>query len=87
MAVPELLDTKHDFCQAQKEENTDSQTNYAVKYATARGHLTLSRSYTTKTHECLTNRQVGQNSTQPLGILDKQGLEGSLDGNLAESRG
>ena len=27
-------------CQAQKAENTDSRTNYAVKYATARGHLT-----------------------------------------------
>ena len=30
---------EHDFCQAQKAENTDPRTNYAVKYATARGHL------------------------------------------------
>ena len=30
---------EHDFCQAQKPENTDPRTNYAVKYATARGHL------------------------------------------------
>ena len=27
------------FCQARKTENTDPRTNYAVKYATARGHL------------------------------------------------
>ena len=32
---------EHDFCQAQKAENTDPRTNYAVKYATARGHLKL----------------------------------------------
>ena len=31
---------EHDFCQAQKVENTDPRTNYAVKYVTARGHLT-----------------------------------------------
>ena len=30
---------KHDFRQAQKTENTDPRTNYAVKYATACGHL------------------------------------------------
>ena len=29
----------HDFCQAQKAENTHARTNHAVKYATARGHL------------------------------------------------
>ena len=29
----------HDFCQAHKAENTPPRTNYAVKYATARGHL------------------------------------------------
>ena len=29
---------EHDSCQAQKAENTDPRTNYAVKYATARGH-------------------------------------------------
>ena len=34
---------EHDFCQAQKAENTDPCTNYAVKYATARGHLNLGR--------------------------------------------
>ena len=33
-----ILDTK--ACQAQKAENTDSRMNSAVKYATARGHLT-----------------------------------------------
>ena len=33
----QTLDTKR--CQAQKAYNTDSRTNYAVKYATARGHL------------------------------------------------
>ena len=33
----QILDTK--TCPAQKAENTDSRTNYAVKYATARGHL------------------------------------------------
>ena len=32
---------EHEFCQAhQKAENTDPRTNYVVKYATARGHLT-----------------------------------------------
>ena len=31
---------EHDCCRAQKAENTDPCTNYAVKYATARGHLT-----------------------------------------------
>ena len=30
--------TRYDFCQAQKAQNTDPSTNYAVKYATARGH-------------------------------------------------
>ena len=30
---------EHDFCQAEKAENTDPRTNYAVKYAAARGHL------------------------------------------------
>ena len=30
---------EHDFCQAQKAENTGPCTNYAVKNATARGHL------------------------------------------------
>ena len=34
------LGHKHDFCQAQKADNTDDRTNYAVKYATARGYLT-----------------------------------------------
>ena len=29
----------HDFCKAQKAENTDPCPNYAVKYATARGPL------------------------------------------------
>ena len=33
----QTLDTK--TCQAQRHKNTDSRTNYAVKYATARGHL------------------------------------------------
>ena len=37
---------EHDSCQAhQKAENTDSCTNYAVKYATARGHLTYIMPY------------------------------------------
>ena len=30
---------EHHVCQAQKAENTDPRTNYAVNYATARGHL------------------------------------------------
>ena len=30
---------EHNLCQAQKAQNTDPRTNYAVKYATARGHL------------------------------------------------
>ena len=30
---------EHELCQAQKAENTDPRTNYAVKYATARDHL------------------------------------------------
>ena len=30
---------EHDFCQAEKAENTDPHTNYAIKYATAHGHL------------------------------------------------
>ena len=32
---------EHDFCRAEKAENADSRTNYALKYATARGHLTF----------------------------------------------
>ena len=32
---------KHDFCQAQKAENTDPRANYALKYATARGLQTV----------------------------------------------
>ena len=32
---------EHDFCQTQKTENTDPRTNDAVKYATARGHLSV----------------------------------------------
>ena len=35
------LGQEHDFCQADKAENTDPHTNYAVKYATARGHLLI----------------------------------------------
>ena len=31
---------EHEFCQAPKAENTDPRMNYAVKYATVRGHLT-----------------------------------------------
>ena len=34
-----------DFCQARKAENTDPRTNYAVKYATARGRLNRAYSY------------------------------------------
>ena len=34
---------EHYFCQAQKAENTDPHTNYAVKYATASGHLRLKK--------------------------------------------
>ena len=30
---------EHDFCRAQKAENTDPRTDYAVKHATARGNL------------------------------------------------
>ena len=30
---------EHEFCQAEKAENTDPRANYAVTYATARGHL------------------------------------------------
>ena len=51
---------EHDFCQAQKAENADPRTNYAVKYATARGHRTLGskghareregKAYTWETH-------------------------------------
>ena len=40
MVVSEIFDTNmNDFCQAQQAENTDPCTNYAVKYATARGYL------------------------------------------------
>ena len=35
---------EHDFCQAEEAEKTDPRTNYAVKYAIARGHLRHSRS-------------------------------------------
>ena len=35
---------EHDFCQAEKAENTDPRTNYAVKYATARGCLSFGSS-------------------------------------------
>ena len=31
---------EHDFSQTQQAENSDPRKNYAVKYATARGHLT-----------------------------------------------
>ena len=41
MVVSERLDTKHDFCRAQKAKNTDPCTKYAVKYATDRGRLIL----------------------------------------------
>ena len=34
-----MIGHEHDFGRAQKAENTDPRTNYAVKYATARGHL------------------------------------------------
>ena len=39
MVVSERLDTNMTFVGPQKAENTDPCTNYAVKYATARGHL------------------------------------------------
>ena len=39
MVVSETLDTNMTLYQAQKAENTDPRTNYAVKYATAHGHL------------------------------------------------
>ena len=32
---------ERDCCQAEKVENINLRTNYAVKYAPARGHLTL----------------------------------------------
>ena len=35
------IEHEHGFCQTHKAENTDPRTNYAEKYATARGHLTL----------------------------------------------
>ena len=38
MVVSEVFGYEHDFCQAEKAGNTDPRTNYAVKYATARGH-------------------------------------------------
>ena len=37
----QILDMK--TCQAQKAENINSRINYAVKYATARGHLNIER--------------------------------------------
>ena len=39
MVVSEILDTNMTFVRPKKAENTDPCTNYAVKYATARGHL------------------------------------------------
>ena len=39
MAMSENIGHKHEICQSQQAENTDPCTNYAVKYATARGHL------------------------------------------------
>ena len=45
MVVSLILDTNNELCQAQKAENTDPRTNYAVKYATARGHLRLQRNF------------------------------------------
>ena len=38
MVVPEILDTSSTFVRPNKAENTDPRTNYAVKYASARGH-------------------------------------------------
>ena len=37
--MSEILDTSLTFARPNKAENTDPRTNYAVKYATARGHL------------------------------------------------
>ena len=42
---------EHDICQAQKAENTDPRTTYAVKYATARGHLRKSQYEESKENE------------------------------------
>ena len=39
---------EQDSCQAQKGENTDPHTNYAVKYATARGHLRKRKTFSPK---------------------------------------
>ena len=39
MVVSEILDTNMTFVRPQKAENTDARTDYAVKYATDRGHL------------------------------------------------
>ena len=42
MVVSEIMDTNMTFVRPHlKAENTDPHTNYVVKYATARGHLTL----------------------------------------------
>ena len=39
VVVSEISDTKMTFASPKKAENTDPHTNYAVEYATARGHL------------------------------------------------
>ena len=39
MVVSEILDTNMSFVRPKKKTNTDPRTNYAVKYATACGHL------------------------------------------------
>ena len=39
MVVSEILDTNMTFVRPKRQKNTDPRTNYAVKHATARGHL------------------------------------------------
>ena len=65
---------EHDFGQAEKAENTDPHTNYAVKYATARGHLTLGVQPITPTY-CLAAqpqyppcRAMGYRSLYPIAL-------------------
>ena len=46
MVVPKMLDTNMTFVRPKRQKNTDPRTNYAVRNATARGHLSEPR----KTH-------------------------------------
>ena len=74
---------EHDFCQAEKAENTDPRTNYAVKYASARGLLI---------HPCIKHQRNSANSPFSCTIQSHEPLIGthapqSHLGSVRQNRG